>query len=196
MLVLKTFTLTLISFLFIACDGVSSDAPTTVKSVNMKSFIKAEKTTPNEILNAINNARDVARDCHDGRGILPAAPALRWNSDLYASAYEHSVDLATSDTFSHYGSGTSSDITGSNNGRKSYFIDRIESNGYINYTTIGENVAGGQESIDEAVRGWIASPKHCTNLMNAKFTEMGVAVATNSNSEYGIYWTQSFGSKK
>jgi len=196
MLSLKTFTLTFISLFFIACGGASDTAPTTTKNVNGNALVKVEKTTQNEILIAINNARAVARDCHDGQGIVPAAPALTWNIELYASAYEHSVDLATSNTFSHYGSGTASDITGSNNGNQSYFIDRIEANGYVDYTIIGENVAGGHESIEAAVAGWLASPAHCTNLMNSKFTEMGVAVATNSNSDYGIYWTQSFGSKK
>lgn len=195
MFTLKTFILTFISFFFIAC-GNADNAPISSKAANVSSFVKAEKTTQNEILVAVNKARSVARDCHDGKGLVPAAPALTWNNELYASAYEHSVDLATSNTFSHYGSGTASDITGSNNGNQSYFIDRIEANDYTNYTTIGENVAGGHTSIDDAVAGWIASPAHCTNLMNAEFTEMGVAVATNENSDFGIYWTQSFGSKK
>ena len=193
---LKTFTLTILSFFFIACGSSSDNAPTTTKELDINALVKAEKTTKNEILVAINRARSVARDCHDGQGITPAAPALTWNNELYASAYEHSIDLATSNTFSHYGSGTASDITGSNNGNQSYFIDRIEANEYIDYKIIGENVAGGHETIEAAVAGWIASPAHCTNLMNSKFTEMGVAVATNSNSDYGIYWTQSFGSKK
>jgi len=196
MLSLKTFTLTIISLFFIACGSTSDNAPTTTKGLTATALLKAERTTQDEILVAINKARSIPRDCHDGQGIVPAAPALTWNNELYASAYEHSVDLATSNTFSHYGSGTASDITGSNNENQSYFIDRIEVNGYLNYTVIGENVAGGHESIDAAIAGWIISPAHCTNLMNSKFTEMGVAVATNNNSDYGIYWTQSFGSKK
>jgi uncharacterized protein YkwD len=32
--------------------------------------------------------------------------------------------------------------------------------------------------------------------MNPEFKEMGVAVTTEASSEYGIYWTQSFGAKK
>jgi len=42
----------------------------------------------------------------------------------------------------------------------------------------------------------LASPAHCTNIMNANFKEIGVAVVTDASSEYGIYWTQSFGAKK
>lgn len=196
MTLIKTFLLTIASILFIGCGGAADSAPTTKNAVNGAVYEKATQTTKEEILNAINQARSVARDCHDGLGLVPAAPALTWNSELYASAYEHSYDLATSNTFSHYGSGTASDVTGSNNGEQSYFIDRIEANGYANYKVIGENIAGGHTTIEAAVEAWIASPAHCTNLMNSEFTEIGVAVAVDESSDYGIYWTQSFGAKK
>ena len=189
----RTLILTLIALLFSACGSVSSDAPTTVASSN--DYPIAEKTTQNEILAAVNKARSIPRDCHDGLGMVSAAPALTWSHELYSAAYEHSNDLAQSNTFSHYGSGTSSDITGSNNGGRSYFNERIRANGYVNYKTIGENIAGGQATIQEAVDAWLNSPTHCSNLMNPNFKEIGVAVVVNSNSEYGIYWTQNFGAK-
>ena len=192
----KTFLLIATSLLFVACGGASETAPTSSRVTTTEAYENVQKTSQNQILVAINKARAVARDCHDGLGLVAAAPALTWNNELYASALEHSTDLATSNTFSHYGSGTASDVTGSNNGNSSYFIDRIEANGYNNYTIIGENIAGGQESIEAAITAWLASPAHCTNIMNPEFTEIGVAVATNANSDYGIYWTQSFGSKK
>ena len=188
---LKTLSFTLISLFFIACGG--TDAPTT--SASADAYEIAEKTTQDEILNAINEARAIGRDCQDGKGLVSAAPALTWNDELYSSAYEHSYDLAQSNTFSHYGSGTDSDITGSNNNEASYFNDRIKANGYVEYKTIGENIAGGQATIQKALTAWLSSPAHCTNIMNADFKEMGVAVATNASSEYGIYWTQSFGVK-
>jgi len=188
----KTFTLSIISLLFIGC-GASDSSPKS--AYNESSFLLVEETTQAEILKAINSARAIPRDCHDGKGIVSAAKALTWNTELYASAYEHSNDLAKSNTFSHYGSGTSSDITGSNNGKSSYFNERIRANGYVDYKTIGENIAGGQGSIDEAIKAWLVSPAHCTNIMNPKFKEIGVAVIADSNSDYGIYWTQSFGAK-
>jgi len=189
---LKNLSLTLISLFFIACGDTS--APRTTASES--SYAVAQKTTQSEILNAINEARSVARDCQDGNGLVSAASALTWNEDLYASAYEHSYDLAESNTFSHYGSGKSSDITGSNNNKASYFNERIRANGYVGYRTIGENIAGGQATIQEAVTAWLASPAHCTNIMNPNFKEIGVAVVVDSSSDYGIYWTQSFGAKK
>lgn len=189
----KMILLTLTTLLFVACGNGST---ATTQATDSQLLETAEKTTQDEILNAINKARSVPRDCNDGKGLISAAPALNWNHELYASAYEHSYDLAQSDTFSHYGSGTESDVTGSNQNKASYFNDRIKANGYVSYKTIGENIAGGQVSIQEAIEAWIASPTHCTNLMNPAFNEIGVAVVTNTNSEYKIYWTQNFGLKK
>jgi uncharacterized protein YkwD len=148
------------------------------------------------MLQALNMARGVARDCHDGLGVVGPSRALRWNDELYASAYEHSSDLAQSNTFSHLGSGTEFDITGANSGgEKSQFFERIESNGYTNYYTLGENIAGGQENITEAMEAWLESPAHCTNIMNDKFEEVGIAVVVAEDTTFEIYWTQNFGTK-
>ena len=180
------------SIMFVGC-GESS--PTSSSKPSEASISAVLKTTNSAILDAINNVRATARDCNDGRGMVGPSSALTWNSDLYASAYEHSNDMATSNTFSHNGSGTASDVTGSNNANASKFNERIRANGYTNYDIIGENIAGGQESIEEAVNAWLASPAHCTNMMEKEFTEIGVAVVANADSTYGIYWTQNFGSK-
>ncbi len=188
-----TLISSIISIMFIGCGeggGAKSTSTPTDSSIS-----SALKTTNSAILEAINNARAEARDCNDGRGIVGPSVALTWNSELYASAYEHSNDLATSDTFSHDGSGTASDITGSNNGNASRFDARINANGYAGYTLIGENIAGGQESIELALKAWLKSPNHCRNIMEREFTEIGVAVVTNPDSTYGIYWTQNFGGK-
>ena len=188
----KTLSLTMFSLFFISCGD--TNAPRTTLSTN--SYEVAQKTTQSEILKTINKARSIARDCHDGNGLVSAAPALTWNEDLYASAYEHSYDLAESDTFSHYGSGTATDITGSNNNKASYFNERIRANGYVGYRTIGENIAGGQTTIQKALTAWLESPAHCANIMNPNFKEIGVAVVINRSSDYGIYWTENFGAKK
>jgi len=39
----------------------------------------------------------------------------------------------------------------------------------------------------------LKSPKHCANIMNREFREVGVAIAINPDSQYKIYWTQDFG---
>ena len=70
--------------------------------------------------------------------------------------------------------------------------DRIDATGY-NWQTCGENIAAGQPSIRAAVKAWLASPGHCANIMDPDFEEMGLGMARNADSDYGIYWTQVFG---
>jgi uncharacterized protein YkwD len=42
--------------------------------------------------------------------------------------------------------------------------------------------------------GWIASPGHCANLMNASFVEVGVAcVPGTAGDTYSTYWTMDLG---
>ena len=44
--------------------------------------------------------------------------------------------------------------------------------------------------------GWLASPGHCSNIMNPDFTEMGAAYAIDKSSAAGSYWTQVFGTPR
>jgi uncharacterized protein YkwD len=187
------FIFSITSIMFVGCEE-QGDTGTKV-SLEEVNVTVALKTTNLTILEVINKARAEARDCFDGHGVVGPSVALTWNGDLYASAYEHSNDLATSDTFSHMGSGTASDITGSNNGGASLFNERIKANGYVDYEIIGENIAGGKDSIESALEAWLESPAHCANIMEKEFTEIGVAVVVNLDSTYRIYWTQNFGGK-
>ncbi len=56
---------------------------------------------------------------------------------------------------------------------------------------IGENLAAGQQSVDEAMAAWLASPSHRAILLDPAFTELGVAVKAGGPN--GIYWVQEFG---
>lgn len=186
---------------FIAC-GASNSGETGVSGVNSLgkniSDINLDNALNEEaMLIAINNARSIQRDCYpddDSKGIMGSSKPLIWNTQLYAAALEHSRDLALSDTFSHYGSGTEFDLTG--NGTPSSFDERILANEYgTNFYQLGENIAGGQRSIEEVMSAWLASPGHCANIMNDAFTEVGVALVIEEASTYGTYWSQEFGSK-
>jgi len=150
-------------------------------------------------LDVINEARAEGRECGE-YGYFPAADPLSWNDRLYAASYEHSKDMAISNTFSHTGSGTKSDVTAEvlHPGTGSSVSERIEHNGYTNWRRYGENIAAGT-SMDEAVEameGWLASPGHCKNIMKAEFKEVGMAVYYNEESHYKYYWTQDFGTMK
>ncbi len=143
-------------------------------------------------LNAINQARAVQQDCHSA-GIFPAVSPLLWNNQLYQAAYEHSYDLATSNTFSHTGSGTASDWTGVALGKSSSPADRIEHYHY-HWRGYGENIAAGTftNTATIAVQQWLDSDGHCANLMSSNHTEVGMAMVYNASSTYTYYWTQNF----
>jgi len=165
------------------------------------------------LLNAINTARAEGQDCgkidsngipvkdskghyiYDGSNIMAPASPLKWSDTLYAAAYEHSDDLAKSNTASHSGSGTDSDWTGMDmGGRKSTFVDRAKNNGY-KLANLGENISMGthRDSIEKAVDSWLRSPGHCVNLMRPYYTEVGVGHVKKSGTTYTHYWTQVLG---
>lgn len=191
--------------LFIGCGSVGNHQEPKEPSLNQGDNVFQElsekeqetldilSTNQQDLLDAINAERSQQRTCGD-RGTFGPVHPLTWNASLYASALEHSTDLAISNTFSHDGSGTASDITG--NGKPSKFYERIEANGYGDYYSIGENIAGGQRSLKEVMRAWMASPGHCANIMKNTYTEVGVAIVINKESTYQVYWTQNFGSKR
>lgn len=190
------------AFLLLNACGSGGSATNTNENPTQSTFsslTEKEKETLNllttnqqELLDAINAKRSQTQNCGE-RGTFPAVQALTWNPELYAAALEHSTDLAYSNTFSHDGSGTEHDTTG--NGSPSKFYERIEANGYGDYYTVGENIAGGQRSLEEVMDDWMASPGHCANIMKSTYTEVGVAIVIKNDSTYQVYWTQNFGSK-
>ena len=149
-------------------------------------------------LDVINTARGQQQDCGT-EGIKPAVAPVIWNDKLYAAAWQHSNDLAKTNTFSHTGSGTVTDVAAQalHPGVGSNVEERIEYNGYTSWLTYGENLAAGtvMDQAQEAIDGWLSSDGHCANLMNANFTEVGMAVVYDPNSYYTYYWTQDFGKR-
>ena len=69
--------------------------------------------------------------------------------------------------------------------------DRVRRTGY-RWMLIGENIAFGPDTAEEVVAGWLASPGHCANIMDARFRDMGSAVAKGRKRGY-FYWVQDFG---
>ncbi|MFK5975344.1 MAG: CAP domain-containing protein, partial [Sulfurovum sp.] len=152
--------------------------------------------TKQSYLDAINNARAVARSC-GSYGDYNSAPALSWNDNLYNASLEHSKDMAETSNFSHTGSNTQSDLTAQalSLGTGSKLRDRIDYNNYLNWSNIGENIAAGNNTTEKTIAQWISSDGHCANMMNPNFTEVGMSHAINNNSTYTDYWTQTFGAR-
>ncbi|MER7873407.1 CAP domain-containing protein [Streptomyces solisilvae] len=97
---------------------------------------------------------------------------------LAAAAQAHSDDMVARDFYSHTGP----------EGHQPW--DRARAAG-ATHRGIGENIACGQRSPAEVVRGWMDSPGHRANILKPDFTHIGVGHATGSRA--GTYWTQVFG---
>ena len=178
----------------VGAANASASPSQTEADTNTSIITKVSDEDKQRFLDAINAARADTQDCGD-EGVFDPAPALTWNDELANAAWEHSNDLAQSNTFSHTGSGTASDTTAQeeNLGHGSTFRERIEHQGYVNWRTIGENIAAGYADAQDVVDAWIKSPHHCANLMNPKFNEVGMALVVKDGSDYYQYWSQEFG---
>src|SRR5690606_22957492 len=124
----------------------------------------------------VNNWRQ--KGCTCGDVLLPATVKVRWNSKLYQAALAHAKDMRANNYFSH------TSPTGEN------VYNRLVQSGYIedsrSVLTYGENIAFGDFDLETAVRKWLDSPSHCTNLMRDSYREMAIA-------HDGNYWVQVFG---
>lgn len=127
------------------------------------------KTTPaalttDSILAAINGVRE-----SNGR------PPLRYNYRLEKAARSQARLMASKDQLSH-----DLGVT---------LRERVREAGYEG--AVGENVAGGHKTLEQAIQGWLDSPSHRSTLLSPKFVEFGLAVASvpsGKKSRYGIYW--------
>ena len=108
---------------------------------------------------------------------------LTVNATLTAVAQAHSQDMATNNYFDH----------NSQDGRSPF--DRMTAAGY-RYSTAAENIAAGQRTPQDVMTGWMNSPGHRANILNCALKEIGVGYATSSSSQYGVYWTQDFGTPR
>jgi uncharacterized protein YkwD len=116
------------------------------------------------IMSAINDTR-----ARNGK------PPLKYNTRLETAARSQANLMATKDQLSH-----DLGVT---------LRQRVTAAGYDG--AVGENVAGGQKTLEQAIQGWLDSPKHKETLLSTRFTEFGLAVASvgpGRKSRYGTYW--------
>jgi uncharacterized protein YkwD len=130
------------------------------------------------VLELVNAARAVARDCGEGHHFEAAQPVAA-SPALAEVALEHSRDMAEHRKLGHPGSDGSAPA------------DRVTRSGYA-WRAVGENVASGQQTPDAVMKSWLESPGHCQNIMEPRFTEIGVAFALAPDQNPNIYWTQDF----
>lgn len=111
---------------------------------------------------------------NEHRAAAGLAP-VKYSAKVSEAAQVRAVEIETS--FSH----TRPD------GR--YFSTVFAEHG-ISYRYAGENIAWGQKSPEEVVTAWMNSAGHRANILNEKFTELGVGYRQNGR---GVnYFTQLF----
>jgi uncharacterized protein YkwD len=154
--------------LFLSVSFVQEDA----------SFISKDFSFKAEVLRQINQVR--TQGCNCGKLYMPPVTPVTWNDRLATAAAAHATDMANHHYFSHQ----------SLNG--DHITERFERAGYqpkgFQRYVIGENIAAGQQSIEQVHQELFKSDLHCKNLMNPEFKEVGVFV-------YNYYWVEDFGGR-
>ncbi len=112
-----------------------------------------------------------------GRGLAP----LRRHPRLDEAAQAHADDMFQRRYYSHE----------TPEGKTT--LDRVGAKGYrAKYA--GENIARGQYSVDEVMKGWMESPTHREHLLSPIFNDVGFGLAFGKNpGGYEILWVQNFG---
>lgn len=107
---------------------------------------------------------------------------LRENPLLAKAAEEKAIDMATRGYFSHVGPNGETPWT---------WLDKV---GY-NYVYAGENLAVNFFDSADVHRAWMNSPAHRENLLDKKFTEVGVGMAPGKfEGRDSLYIVEFFGS--
>jgi len=122
------------------------------------------------LLQLINQVRSKDQECGDT--FRYSVEPLVWNKLLERLAYNQSKDMEDNQFFSHTSSQGLS------------LSERLD---YTDYTwkNASENIAQGLFAEKSVIDGWLKSPKHCNNIMNGSFTQVGIA-------KVGNHWTQIF----
>jgi len=131
-----------------------------------------------QVLELTNEARAAGADC--GGELFPPAGPLEMDEVIRVAARLHSQDMGAQDYFEH----------DSLDGRT--FADRMRDAGFGGPSPWGENIAAGQRTAEDVVRGWMNSPGHCRNIMNASYNVIGIGYAEDDSSTFGTFWTQDF----
>jgi uncharacterized protein YkwD len=103
------------------------------------------------------------------KGLRPT----RLDPTLTAMAQRQADAMIAGNTMSH-------DVAGS-------FPSRLAASG-LDATEAGENLGEGYYSLQDAMSGWRNSPEHDANLLMANATRLGIAIAKDPRTHYGVYW--------
>ncbi|MFJ8074560.1 CAP domain-containing protein [Streptomyces sp. NPDC096176] len=126
--------------------------------------------TPQARIAALVNAERVKAGC----------PRLALDEQLQTAALAHADDMAARGYYEHVGP------EGSDAG------DRMKAVGY-DWNRWAENLHRGPDDPTAVVADWMRSPEHRANLLNCRFTDMGVGVNFRPD---GPWWVQALAAPK
>jgi uncharacterized protein YkwD len=108
-------------------------------------------------------------------------PPLKANEKLFQAGRSHAANMAKHDKMEHV-------LDGKNP------IDRVAATTYP-YLYVGENVAWAfKKTPAEVMDQWMKSEPHRKNILDKRFTEIGIGIAPNDKGI--LYYTQVFGTPK
>ena len=122
---------------------------------------QSDATRPGEsvqLLTIVNQARNQGHVCGSTR--MPPAPPLSLNPVLVSAAQTQADDMAARGYFS------------STTPRGRTLGQRVTEAGFA-WSFVAENIAAVAPPADNALRGWLANPGQCRNLMSADYTQAG-----------------------
>lgn len=71
-------------------------------------------------------------------------------------------------------------------------LGRVQAAGFP-ASVVGENLAAGMRTLPEAMAGWLRSSGHRRNILEPRFTHLGVGVAVGRYEDrYQVLWVQEF----
>lgn len=134
------------------------------------SYIPEGTTRPTGLSRAV-----ITQKINDTRAANGRAP-LTYSSRLERAAQNHTRLMASRGELSHTLGGT--------------LRERVTAVDYVG--AVGENLAGGQSTLEKAIEGWLNSPSHRNTLLSPNFVEFGLSVS-QGNGDLGIYWAMILG---
>lgn len=115
---------------------------------------------------------------NEARALTGAAPVRRCAA-LTRSAQAYADTIASTGSVAHTGPDGS------------VLSQRMAAAGY-RATSYGENLAAGQPTVLEAIRGWRGSPSHYATMTLPRFRHVGFGYATSPDGAR-TYWVQHYG---
>jgi len=99
-------------------------------------------------------------------------PPLKWNSALAEAARQHALLMSKQDNLSHQLPGEPP-------------LSQRAAHAGARFSEIGENIAVGPR-VQSIHTGWMHSPGHRANILDAHFTALGVAVIKDNGQLYAV----------